>query len=373
MGRPDLAVPLEVGPDGVGTYLIADVPNTVAAIVLYDGAPRPDGSLATPDGRAELVPLHVNGGETNVIPDRYGAAALLSPTEEGLRMPLAGTVLAAAVPDGGATPWKPTFNLPETLHHDLVPVAGGVYTVWPLPGGRFDVGAALTGFVAGETIVNVVAGATTAAPVHLPVDGSATTPGCAAVSGSAPSPCENGLVCEPADGRCYECTASDASLCSGNACNQETHLCEAPAPSAATYCSACAASANCPSGFFCRIPSGATTGYCTTSGCGSDADCPAGFDCEDDVIPHFCKAPKGCDSWVQTMVTSCYSNSRCDSEYYGGLEHGWCAGDTEETPGHCTASCAVDEDCAVGSVNTLVCALGPNRDGTGTSLQCMLP
>jgi hypothetical protein len=349
MGRPDLAVPLDVplgcaGSDCVGTYSIPNVPNTVSAIVLYDGAPPP--GVSTVDGRAELVPIHVNGGETNTIPDRYGAAAVLSAAQEGLRMPRAGTVLAAAVPEGGATPWRPTFDLPGTIHANLVPASGRVYNVWPLPAGRFDVGALLTGFEGGATTVNVVSGATMTAAVTLPIDGGAAAPGC----GSAPG-CENGLVCEPLDGRCYECTLGDVSHCSGNLAAPpgevcKDHLCVAPAAAVSTYCSPCTSSTDCASeppvpNMYCRKPDDSTTGYCTRSGCSYDLDCPAGFGCSEGV----CRPPNGCGAWIQTMGAVCYSNSTC----YYGLKNGWCRGVSDDHAGTCTADCRADVDCHVGT------------------------
>jgi hypothetical protein len=364
VGRPDLVVPLVVGADRVGTYSIPNVPNTVSAIVLYDGAPPP--GVSTVDGRAELVPIHVNGGETNTIPDRYGAAAILSASQEGLRMPRAGTVLAAAVPEGGATPWRPTFDLPRTIHANLVPASGGVYSVWPLPAGRFDVGALLTGFKGGATAVNVVAGMTMTAPVTLPIDGGAPAPGCGSVVGSAPTQCENGLVCEPADGRCYECTLSDVSHCSGNLVAPpdgvcKDHLCVAPAAAVSTYCSACTTSANCAAGFFCRVASGATTGYCTTSGCSGSVQCPAGFECADGGV---CRPPNGCDAWVQTMGAVCYSDDQCHGNLYGG----WCPGRGDDHPGVCSAACRSDADCTVGTVTNFRCVLSPSGS---TPLRCM--
>jgi hypothetical protein len=352
VGRPDLAVPLVVGADDVGTYSIPNVPNTVPAIVLYDGAPPPGVSAV--DGRAELVPIHVNGGEINVIADRYGAKAVLPAAQEGLRMPRAGTVLAAVVPEGGATPWRPTFNLPQTVHANLVPDTGGVYSVWPLPAGRFDVGALLAGFKGGATTVNVVSGSTMTAPVTLPIDDGAVAPGCGAISG-APSQCENGLVCEPLDGRCYECTAGDATHCSSG-CSSETRTCNAPAPAVSTWCSPCTASTDCASatvsGMYCRVPDGSTTGTCTKL-CTYDSDCPAaGFKCADGR----CSAPEGCAGWVQTMGAVCYSDYRC--AFY--LARGWCYGDSDDHPGNCTAPCAVDSEChvATGATSTFACVGG---------------
>ncbi|HSN14258.1 MAG TPA: hypothetical protein VLT61_06465 [Anaeromyxobacteraceae bacterium] len=362
MGRPDLGVPLDVR-DGVGTFHIANVPNSVSAIVLYDGAPRLRGDPPVPDGRAELVPVHVSGGAITTIPDRFGARAVLSSTDESLRMPLAGTVLAAAVPEGGATPWQPTFDLPQTVHANLAPSSGGTFTVWPLPAGRFDVAARLPGFVQGGRAVNVVAGQTMAAPVALQVDLGAPAPGCGSVSASAPSRCENGLVCEPSDGRCYECTAGDASLCPSGLCDAAVHLCKPPASAASTICSPCTSDAGCANPsvpMSCQISSGATSGYCTI-GCSSSSDCPAGFGCSD---AHLCRPPAGCGAWLQTMASPCYSSEHCGD----ALHDGWCAGGSSSIAGYCTASCSADADCAVGTMTSLVCQLGPY--GASTRLQC---
>lgn len=349
LGRPDLQVAPVVQPDGVAAYSLPAVPTSIDAIVIFDGSDR-----------AERVPVRLAGGTVNRIPDRFGAAATVAET---VRMPLAGTVLAAAVPDGGATPWRPTFSLRATVHAELVPATGGVYAVWPLPAGTYEVSAALAGFEAGRTTVSVSAAMTSAAPVSLLIDVGATAPGCGAVP--VTPQCGNGLICEPSDGKCYECTAIDTSRCPG-ACNLETHLCEAPAPAASTACSPCASAADCATGMICRIAYGAVSGYCTFGGCSSDSDCPAGFDCSDYGV---CRAPKGCDAWIQTMGASCYSSSRCDSEYYGGLEDGWCAGAVSETAGYCTAACQTDSDCAVGSVTSLVCRLGPSP--YGERMQCL--
>ncbi len=339
LGRPDLKV--DVQPDG--SYRLEAVPIELRALVLYDGFPMPDG-------RAELVQVRLTGGTENRIPDRFGGAGGL--------MPIAGTVLAAAVPDGGATPWRPTFTLPATVHAGITPDTGGVREIWPLPAGQYDVGAVLTGFDAGRITVTVSAAMTSAAPVPLLIDAGATAPGC----GSVPvtPACENGLVCEPADGRCYECTASDASNCSSG-CDLDTHTCNAPAPAVSTWCSPCTSGSNdCASatlpGLYCRVSEDSTTGtgYCT-NGCTSDSDCSAaGFKCDEGR----CKALEGCNGWVQTMGAVCYSDSRCASYLAGGR----CSGDHDGLPGTCTAPCAVDGDCAVGSVTSFVCAPVPGGE-----------
>ena len=114
LGRPDLKV--DVQPDG--SYRLEAVPIELRALVLYDGFPMPDG-------RAELVQVRLTGGTENRIPDRFGGAGGL--------MPIAGTVLAAAVPDGGATPWRPTFTLPATVHAGITPDTGGVREILAAP------------------------------------------------------------------------------------------------------------------------------------------------------------------------------------------------------------------------------------------------
>lgn len=347
LGRPDLVVELAVDdPDGdgvgPGTYSFEALPTSIDAIVIYDGSDR-----------AELVEVTLIGGTVNRVADRYGAAS-----SGALQMPVAGTVLAAAVPAGGATPWRPTFDLPQTVLQGLMPTAGGVLAIWPLPPGRFDVGAELPGFlpgvVGGVEAVTVSEATTVPAPVPLQVDLDATRRGCDAVTASGVPRCENGLVCEPADGRCYECTAADDGNCSSAGCNLETHRCNPPSSSASRFCSPCSSDAGCSTGMFCRILTGATVGYCTTAGCGSDSDCPAGFDCKDEVSPRYCRPPEGCDAWIQTMGAACYTNYRCDDD----LEDGRCQGATSETPGSCTASCSNQRDCEVGAATNLLCVAG---------------
>lgn len=337
LGRPDLKTSLVPSGAGYSTYTLPEVPIEVQSLVLYDGADR-----------AELVPVHVTGGQVNAVAERYGAAA---PVDELVRMPLAGTLLAVAVPEGGATPWQPSFTLPATDHGGLVPASGGIFNVYPLPAGRYTLGAKLAGFVPGTAFVDVSAGATMPGPVPLPVDLGAPAPGCGAVSSSAPAPCEGGLVCEPADGRCYECTTTNVVNCASGKCVAETHLCEPVALPQATYCAACTSSAGCATGLICRIALGSVTGYCTKAGCSSDADCPAGFDCSDSGV---CRPPEGCTNWIQTMGSVCYSNERC----HDALEGGWCQRTSYEAPGYCTAACGDTSDCRVGTLSTLVCIFG---------------
>ncbi|MGB8930435.1 MAG: hypothetical protein WCC48_04190 [Anaeromyxobacteraceae bacterium] len=333
LGRPDLKV--DVQPDG--SYRLEAVPTDHRSLVLYDGFP-------SPNGRAELVTLEIRGGNENPVADRYGAGATSVPS--GLkRMPLAGTVLAAAMPDGGATPWQPRFDLPETVHFGMTPATGGAIPVFPLPAGTYQLSAALPGFTLSAVAVTVAAGMTSPAPVALPIDLAATAPGCGSVPADAPSRCENGLVCEPLDGRCYECVVPDDPHCTSG-CDVATHLCKAPAASASTFCSPCSSSTDCGSSqvpnMYCRKSDDSTTGYCTRSGCSSEPDCPAGFLCSEGI----CRPPNGCGTWIQTMGATCYSSS---SNCAYGLKNGWCQGAGDDHPGTCTASCRADVDCHVGT------------------------
>ena len=232
----------------------------------------------------------------------------------------------------------------------------GVLSLSALPG-------FVPGVIGGVDAVTVTEATTVPAPVPLPVDLGATRRGCDAVTVSGVPKCENGLVCEPADGRCYECldTPEGDNNCSSAGCNAETHRCNPPSPAASRFCSPCTSDAGCSAGMFCRILTGATVGYCTTAGCSSDPDCPAGFECEDegDYVRYvlgrpYCRPPEGCDAWIQTMGSTCYSDDRCHDD----LEDGWCQGESYGTPGFCTARCSEQRDCEVGANTKLVCNMG---------------
>lgn len=338
LGRPDLKASVQAD----GTFRMEGVPTTIRAFVLYDGFPAPNG-------RAELVMLAVKGGGEARIGDRFGAGAILPPAEEGGRMARAGTVLAAAMPQGGAIAAGPTFAIHGTDQSGVVPSSGGIVPVYPLPAGAFEVAAALPGFVMTAARVDVVAGQTTPAPVSLPIDLDATAPGC----GSVPEEprCENGLVCNPEDGRCYVCTAWDASSCgAGEACDAATGLCTQSGPGGGATCSACSADADCGFGV-CVRGEEEPAGYCSVA-CAAHVECPAGFACSDSGR---CEAPAGCDGWLQTMAATCVSGDRCED----ALRDGRCER-TEDLPGYCTARCRTSADCAVGSgvASTFVCAAG---------------
>ena len=222
LAHPDLKVMVAAD----GSYAISHVPPGATSIVLYDGVQR-----------AELVPAEVKEAVELRLADRYGSYASVGELE---KMPLAGAVLAAVTPEGGAIASGPAFSFRLTEHLGVVPPAGGVITLYPLPTGTFDLSALLAGFREGVAPVAVLSGATVTAQVRLPIDLQSSAPGC----GSAPG-CENGLVCSPADGRCYMCTATDASRCAANeVCDTASGLCKATGAGIGAVCSACSADAD---------------------------------------------------------------------------------------------------------------------------------
>jgi hypothetical protein len=320
---------LKISPAADGSFAITNVPAGEQQLVLWDGVDR-----------AELASVAVVAGGAATLPDRYGAYASVAPE---LRMPFAGTVLAGVAPDGGAIAWGPAFSLKLTDLAALVPAAGGVISIYPLPGGTFDLAAALPGFTSGAAPVTVLAAATATVQVRLPIDLAAAAPGC----GSAPG-CESGLACNPVDGRCYACTATDSSRCATNeVCDTSTGLCKSTLGVAAV-CSSCTADANCAPGV-CIIASGATSGYCSHT-CVANLDCPAGFYCGS--TSKRCRAPNGCEAWLQTMAATCLGSERCEDALYNGrCEHAVGA------PGYCTAACQSGVDCRIGSgtASTMSC------------------
>jgi hypothetical protein len=316
-----------------GSFRIDDVPVGSTAIVLWDGVQR-----------AELAIAEVRPGGELALADRYGSSSVVPELQ---KMPLAGAVLAAVTPEGGAIASGPSYSFRLTDHVAVVPSSGGVTTVYPLPGGTFDLSALLPGFREGVAPVVVLSGATVAAQVALPIDLGAAAPGC----GSAPG-CENGLVCDQADGRCYMCTAADSSACANDeVCDAVAGLCKASGAGNADVCSSCGADADCSRGA-CVIATGATTGYCSL-GCAATGDCPAGFYCG--ATSKRCKAPEGCDAWLRTMGATCLSYERCEDELYGGrCEHPY------GEAGYCTAPCRSNTDCRIGTgaASTFTCSGG---------------
>lgn len=331
LGRADLRVSLAL-PDG--SFRIDGVPTGVEALILYDGA-----------ARAELAPVALQGGETNRLADRFGTDAVLAPEEEGRRMPLAATVLLAALPEGGASATGASYTVVGT-HLEARIQLDTEYAVelYPLPAGRFTVRAALGGFLEAGAAIDAISGATTPLALPLDIDADSALPGCASAVA-----CDNDLICSAVDGRCYACQA--ASDCDpGERCELAAGLCmpDSGAP-AATVCSACIGDAGCASGV-CVVPAGETIGYCS-QGCAAPQDCPAGFACAGSR----CVAPDGCDDWLQTMGAPCIGDADCSADLAGG----WCE-HAPDAAGTCTAGCAVDADCRLGTgaASTFVCRPG---------------
>jgi hypothetical protein len=328
LGRAELKTRL--APDG--SWTLHAVPVEVEALVLWDGRDR-----------AELVPVTISPGAQVRVADRFGAD---SGVAEPLQMPLAGTVLVGVDPEGGALGWLPSFSVRGTEHAHVRPSSGGVEAIYPLPTGIFVVDAAQPGFLGGSASFAVAAGATSASQVQLLIDAGAQAPGC----GSAPG-CQNGLVCDPDDGRCYVCTAADSSACTlEEACDLTTGMCAPLAGGNRGLCAACAVAAECGPGA-CMIQDEHASGFCTRT-CVGAADCPAGFACDEGR----CLPPEGCVEWIRTMGASCVNGSGCED----GLKDGRCVRPAPEAAGYCSAACLTDADCRVGSgiASAMTCTAG---------------
>lgn len=315
-GRADLKVPVTGG-----TWRIDGVPTSVGAIVLYDGARR-----------AERVPVTLGGGRENRVDDRFGDGATV---DDSLKMPLAGSVVAAAIPTGGAVPWGTAYSVIGTDLEGVVQATGAESTtLGPLPPGDFQVVARRGGFRDLQLAVVALSGASVPLGLPLPIDATATPPGCAA--GTAGMACEHGLHCNPADGRCYACVTS-ADCGPGETC-LATGLCKAASPASTVTCSACTGDTDCASGVCVNPTLAPAAGYCSTL-CGS---CPAGFSCSPE---NRCVAPDGCTDWMLTMGSTCVTDADC-SELAGGICRLTPGG---AAPGYCTAPCATPAQCQLGA------------------------
>ena len=327
-GRPDLKVATALD----GSFRIEGVPTSVPSIVLFDGADR-----------AERVPVELEGGGDNRLADRFGAA---SGAAEPQRMPLAATVLAAAIPAGGGAASGASYAVVGTDHAGVLQGTGeSAVSIGPLPAGPLDIRAALPGYEEGGAPVLAIAGGTVAIAIALPIDADAGEPGCVAGSG-----CLNGLACGD-DGRCYACT--DTAGCGGGeSCDTASGLCRPDTGPASQVCGACSGDAGCDAGLglYCVVKPTETTGYCTRA-CTAPSECPAGFDCSSGR----CVAPEGCDDWLQTMGAPCVDSGQCASHLYQGQ----CA-TPAGPPGHCTAACTTDGDCRIGTgtAATMLCTGG---------------
>lgn len=315
-GRPELVV--RPAPDG--SYVFPGVPVETRALVAVDGAP---GSW-----KATLIPVTVASAARSTAPDVDAAA-----------MPLAGRVGAVARLDGGSESSTTRFTAVGTDRVDVPAAAAGTATVLePLPAGTFELLATARGFAPVRAAVTVISGATAAHDVHLQVDAHDEAPGCTATGAS----CRSGLVCDPANGSCYQCL-SDAD-CAGSATGAArcvSRACVAPGE-AAGLCAACESDAQCSTGVC------TAHGYCTRA-CTTSADCPAVFACASDGVRTVCLAPEGCDEAREEFGASCFHDAGCSDELAGAV----CAGvqpmRDPPVPGYCSGRCdpARPDDCAL--------------------------
>ncbi len=236
---------LEAALAGDGSFEIAGVPAGPASVVLYDGSDR-----------AEMVAVEVRGATRTRI-ERSAAA-----------MPLAGGIVAAARPQGGTIGTGASYTVDGTVLAGVTAPPGALSVeLWPLPGGSFVVLAALPGFLPVASPVTALAGATVAAEADLNIDPPDPEHGCVNKTCHAP------LLCELADGWCYECLQDQDCLGLGETC--VAHACvAAPATGARQICDPCTGPSDCADGLcFGGDPAGAV---CSRS-CLADLACPAGL------------------------------------------------------------------------------------------------
>ncbi len=317
-GAPQLRAALAAD----GTFEIDGVPVGSASVVLYDGS-----------NHAEMVAVEVQGA-TRAWIDRTAAA-----------MPLAGSIVAAARPQGGTIGMGASYTVDGTVLAGVMATSTALSVeLWPLPGGSFVVWAALPGFLSVATPVTALGGATVAAEADLNIDPPDPEHGCVNKTCRAP------LLCELADGWCYECLQDQDCLGIGETC--VAHACvAAPSAGARQICDPCAGPSDCASGScFGGDPAGP---YCSQT-CTTDIDCPAGFACSN----YACVAPLGCAALTATFGAPCLDNGGCDDALWAGV----CVGvGAPGTTGYCSAGCLVAADCsaAVGLPNCTAGACAP--------------
>ncbi len=319
-GAPQLRAALAAD----GTFEIDGVPVGSASVVLYDGWDH-----------AEMVAVEVRGATRTWI-DRTAAA-----------MPLAGSIVAAARPQGGTIGMGASYTVDGAVLAGVLASGALSVDLWPLPAGSFVVRAALPGFVAVDTPVTALAGATVTAEADLNIDPPDPEHGCVNKTCHAP------LLCELADGWCYECLATSDCTLAGETC--VAHACVATS-GARQICDPCTADADC-AGTLCF--SGDPAGTVCSSACTADSDCPAGFACADTATQgRACVAPLGCAALTATFDAPCVDNGGCDD----ALRAGVCVGlGAPGTTGYCSAPCLVPADCsaAVGLPNCTAGACAP--------------
>jgi hypothetical protein len=333
------------------------IQGTVAGAYVYPlGAPEKKVLLAA-DGRFELAGLPL--GDTSLMvfdgrPAGTGHAWLdvvavtgagrVQLDRDATLMPLAGRVVLAVVPAGGALPSAPRYAVVGTDQAGVASATGAA-VLFPLAAGSYQVGADMDGYKHHDGQLQVTAGATGAAQIVLDIEGGATA-GCTATGGR----CRNELHCDT-DGVCVQCRvgAVYATDCPapGSTCDPATRFCTAA--TAAPYgavCSICTADTDCAgTSGYCEKPAGAAPGdhgYCTRS---DTSACPAGFTAA--TSPTRCIAPLGCAAYFQTFDQSCFDDTLCGVT--SGIDGGVCAAADEDhgSSGRCTAPCLQDADCIV--------------------------
>ncbi len=329
-GRPDLRV--NAGADG--RFSLKEVPVETTGIVIV--APDMQGAV-----HANLQDIRIEGADRTELPD-----------VDVSTLPLAGTVLAAVQPAGGAVAVAPTFTIVGTDQADVVASTSGTAALWPLPPGTFELRGSMAGFETATVGVQVAPAYMEQVIVPLPVDPRASEPGCASTG-----LCRNGLVCNPADGFCYECidtlptadadcakTHGTSSTCSGFSCLPAT----IPLIGLG-ICEPCASDGEC------------TSGTCATYGgdkfCSktyATFGCPAGFGRGvDEAVPtrSVCVPFNGCAAHEVAMGSACFDDSTCSALFSSGSS---VMGAPEVTcrvgtngAGYCTGMCTRLEDCVI--------------------------
>ncbi len=325
-GRPDL----KANVDFDGRFSMQDVPVETTEIIVIDG---PDPVDAT--RRAQIVwGIEVQGAQRTSLPDL-----------DVLSMPFAGAVLAAVQPAGGATAVAARFTVVGTDQVDVVAVSG-TEGLFPLPPGIFEITASMAGFETTTSGTQVLEATTMPLLVPLPVDLSSSRPGCAATG-----LCRNSLVCNPADGFCYECVGT--------------------LPMADVDCVAAHGTGSTCSGFTCQGGTGATTGEDICGPCADDTQCfpgvcvtyggerfcsemygafscPAGFGRATDqgTTRDVCVPYDGCASYRIAFGSACFDNSQCATLFQLLPPDVSCVVGTSGA-GYCTGLCTTSEDCVI--------------------------
>lgn len=300
--------------DGDGGFALGNLPAGDLTLVVIDGADPIDGTR-----RGDLVPVVVQGAEATRIPDLDAAA-----------MPLAGRVLALAVPAGGALPAAPRFTVTGTDQIEVPPGPTGLAPLDPLPPGSYELVAAMNGFL-GVRMTLAVSSATVLLGVPFAADLNDPEPGCVSSGG-----CVNGLVCDVVEGDCEACLADpDCAAHGAGATCVEGHCTAAGGSKAGLVCAGCIGDPDCASGV-CAYDG--VSGFCSAT-CVTSADCPAGFACGTVGSRDVCVTPSGCDEYRERFGVPCSDDSSCAAALAGGTCRGAAPEADPPRPGTCTAPC----------------------------------